>query len=77
MNKLNERTMQPNDLHRTDLFVVNGCVCDYRDYFGNYPSVNDIRCSWRLQVNGINDRVSDEEILEIILLVKRFDGMYN
>ena len=84
-NDLNERTMNTNerqnqlsDQKRTALYVVNGCVCDWADYFGKYPTVDDVRSSWKLKMNDINGQVTDEEIEEVIRMVERQDmGLWN
>lgn len=65
-----------NDRKRTALYVTNGIICDYADYYGRYPAVDDVRANWRMKT--LNGSVTDTEIEEIIRLVERQDmGIWN
>ena len=70
----NERTTRANDLRNADLHVVNGFVCDWKDYFGEYPTVSDARDSWKLKMNDVNSRLSDRDIEIVILCVRNYDN---
>ncbi len=68
-----ERTTGMSDLKNSALYVVNGMICDFADYFGKYPTVDEVRRSWKMKMNDMNARVTDEEIEDIIRRVERQD----
>lgn len=76
--KTNERTSRTNDLHASALYKTNGIICDFADYYGRYPSVDEVRESWQMKLNRTNEEVTDEEIEQIIRKVERCDmGLWN
>ena len=59
------------DLKRANLYVVNGIICDYKDFSGNYPTVADVRNNWQFDYLKID--ITDEEISDVIQRVKKLD----
>lgn len=59
------------DLRNTALYIVNGIICDYKDYKGIYPTIEIVRANFNFPKYA---GITDGEILHIIEMVKRYDN---
>ena len=58
------------DFKNTALHIVNGIICDYKDFTGIYPTVENVRNNFNFPKYA---DISDNEISHIIEMVKKYD----
>lgn len=59
------------DLKNTALYIVNGIICNYKDYSGVYPSVAIVRDNFNFPKYA---NITDNEIQDIINKVIKIDN---
>lgn len=70
MNQTNEMN-QMNDFKKTQLYLLNGIVCDYFDGRIN-PTIAEIKSNWQFQKWNLSKSISDTEIEDMINRVAKY-----